>query len=180
MTTAEGILSTTAARAAPKIASSIGSRALTLGLGTPALMYDVMAGNTGERDVVYGFHPSELGPGAERFGLDPKEPIPEMGGYSYDELVNDPDYIALAKEYNMPVQTLIAEYLMDTLVIPKQGPKTPSAFTMEELEELYGDTPFFQEYKENVPLGDKLTRGVDRVLGGIGSLLNPLGKFEQE
>ena len=89
MTTAEGILSTTAARAAPKIASGIGSRALTLGLGTPALMYDVMAGNTGERDVVYGFHPSELGPGAERFGLDPKEPIPETTEINLEQVDSD-------------------------------------------------------------------------------------------
>ena len=172
MATAEGILSTGAARAAPKIASSVGSKALTLGLGTPALMYDVMAGDLGERDALYGFHPAELGPGPERFGLEANDPIPEMGGYSYAELINDPDYINMAKEYGIPVQTLIAEYLMDELVIPKEGPGTPSAFTMEELKEYYGDTPFFQEYKENVPFGDKFSRGFDKVLSGIGSLFS--------
>ena len=95
-----------------------------------------------------------------------------MGGYSYAELINDPDYINMAKEYGIPVQTLIAEYLMDELVIPKEGPATPSAFTMEELKEYYGDTPFFQEYKENVPFGDKFSRGFDKVLSGIGSLFS--------
>ena len=191
MATAEGILSTGAARAAPKptmgmratnaargmkgmapnIKSGLG-KAINLGLGTPALLYEVMAGTTGgEFNPIYGNYDDE------RFtlfdvGVEEDDPIPELGGYSYNELVNDPDYIAYAKEAGMSPERYVTELIADATIIPEKGPATPSAFTMEELKEYYGDTPFFQEYKENVPFGDKFSRGFDKVLSGIGSLFS--------
>lgn len=173
-----GIMASNAARALPGVASRVGGKALNLGLGTPALLYQLMAGETGGAfDPVYGKYDDE------RFTLDDvgvefDEPIPELGGYSYEELVNDPDYIEYAKEYGMSPERYVTELIADAIIIPEKGPAEPSAFTMEELEEYYGDTPFFQEYKKNVPLGDRASRGFDKVQSGILSALNPFGAFD--
>ena len=172
-----GIMASNAARALPGVASRVGGKALNLGLGTPALLYQLMAGETGGAfDPVYGKYDDE------RFTLDDvgvefDEPIPELGGYSYEELVNDPDYIEYAKEYGMSPERYVTELIADAIIIPEKGPAEPSAFTMEELEEYYGDTPFFQDYKENMPLGDKVSRGYDKFQSGILSALNPFGAF---
>ena len=173
-----GIMASNAARALPGVASRVGGKALNLGLGTPALLYQLMAGETGGAfDPVYGKYDDE------RFTLDDvgvefDEPIPELGGYSYEELVNDPDYIEYAKEYGVSPERYVTELIADAIIIPEKGPAEPSAFTMEELEEYYGDTPFFQEYKKNVPLGDRASRGFDKVQSGILSALNPFGAFD--
>ena len=175
-----GIMATNAAKAMPGVASRAAGKALNLGLGTPALLYEVMAGQTGGAfDPIYGKYDDE------RFTLDDvgvefDEPIPELGGYSYEELVTDPDYIEYAKEFGMSPDRYVTELIADYTIIPEKGPADPSAFTMEELEEYYGDTPFFQEYKENVPLGDRASRGFDKVMSGIYSVLNPFGAFAKE
>jgi hypothetical protein len=173
-----GIMASNAARALPGVASRVGGKALSLGLGTPALMYEVMAGQTGGAfGPIYGKYDDE------RFtlndvGVEFDEPIPELGGYSYEELVTDPDYIEYAKEFGMSPDRYVTELIADTILIPKKGPADPSAFTMEELEEYYGDTPFFRDYRENVPLGDRASRGFDKVQSGILSALNPFGAFD--
>ena len=174
-----GIMATNAARALPSVASRAAGKALNLGLGTPALMYEVMAGQTGGAfDPIYGKYEDEVLSPSD-FGFDNDDPIPELGGYSYDELVNDPEYIAYAKEAGLSPERYVTELIADYTFIPEKGPADPSAFTMDELEEYFGDTPFLQDYKENVPLGDRASRGFDKVVSGIYNVLNPLGAFER-
>jgi len=177
-----GIMAANAARgvtgAAPFVKSGLG-KAINYGLGTPALVYDVMAGQTGGAfDPIYGKYEDEVLSPSD-FGFDNDDPIPELGGYSYDELVNDPEYIAYAKEAGLSPERYVTELIADYTFIPEKGPADPSAFTMDELEEYFGDTPFLQDYKENVPLGDRASRGFDKVVSGIYNVLNPLGAFER-
>jgi hypothetical protein len=175
-----GIMGINAARALPGVASRVGGKALSLGLGTPALMYEIMASETGGPfDPVYGKYADERLT-LDDIGVEFDEPIPELGGYSYEELVTDPDYIEYAKEFGMSPDRYVTELIADYTIIPEKGPADPSVFTMEELEEYYGDTPFFQEYKENMPLGDRISRRSDAIQSGILNALNPFreGKFD--
>ncbi len=175
-----GIMGINAARALPGVASRVGGKALSLGLGTPALMYEIMASETGGPfDPVYGKYADERLT-LDDIGVEFDEPIPELGGYSYEELVTDPDYIEYAKEFGMSPDRYVTELIADYTIIPEKGPADPSVFTMEELEEYYGDTPFFQEYKETMPLGDRISRRSDAIQSGILNALNPFreGKFD--
>jgi len=165
----------------PNIAKGAGSKALSLGLGLPAILYDVMAGDMGESNPITGTHPHERA-GPENYGLDYDEPIPALDGWTYREAMNSPEWAAAAEEQDMSVYELLDFVLHNSFVAPKEGPAEPGVFPMETLEEYYGDTPWFEEYKEDVPFGHSAQRAftktyqdfigspLEKITGGIGAL----------
>jgi predicted porin len=138
-------------------------------LGTPAIVAETMFGTTG----------GDQSPFTGRYS-DETSPLDETATYNgqtFDELVNDPEIIAQAAEYNMSPADLATYYLEYEYSYDK-GPAIPSYFTMDELEENYGDTPFFNEYKENVPFGDKTTRVMDKYVSEpLGALMQGVGSL---
>ena len=138
-------------------------------LGTPAIVAETMFGTTG----------GDQSPFTGRYS-DETSPLDETATYNgqtFDELVNDPEIIAQAAEYNMSPAKL-ANYYLEYEYSYDKGPAVPSYFTMDELEENYGDTPFFNEYKENVPFGDKTTRVMDKYVSEpLGALMQGVGSL---
>ena len=123
-----------------------------------------------------------LGPRVENIGQD--EPIPELDGWSILELSQDPEVIALAEEFNVEPLQYAADIADRFIFGDTEGPYSPRELPWEYIEEQYGDTPWFQEYKENVPWFDSTARGFDKYVNaplsdaiyGIGGLFNKLGE----
>ena len=77
---------------------------------------------------------------------------------------------------DMRVRDFVNELLYDSYIAPEKGPAKPGAFDMETLEEYYGDTPWFQEYKKDIPFGHRAQRTYSDAIYGIGGLFNKLGE----
>ena len=137
---------------------------INLLLGTPAIAAEVMFGTTGgDQSPFTGRYADEMSPLDE---------TATYNGQTFNQLIEDPEIIAQAAENNMSPADL-ANYLLEYEYSYDKGPADPSYFSMDELGEMYGDTPFFNEYKEHVPFGDTATRTMDKYIS------EPLGKVVQ-
>tara|TARA_R100000458_G_C8276535_1_gene251896 strand:+ start:2703 stop:3353 length:651 start_codon:yes stop_codon:yes gene_type:complete len=144
-----------------------GTKALKSGLGW--YLWDMAFPNAlgGEQDYESG-RTADILVGPRLEGIDHNEPIVE--GWSLNELAQDPEIIAEAKKLKiLPIQYAadIADYYM---FAETEGPYSPGELPWEYIEEQYGDTPWFQEYKEDKPWIHSAARGFDKYVN------NPLGE----